>query len=296
MGFVTPALLAGAALVALPIVLHLIMRREVQRLTFPALRFVQQRRSVNQHRLRLRQLLLLALRCAIIAFLAFALARPTLRGSAAAQKEGAAPATALVFDNSLRMQYEQDDKTRLQKAKELAGWLINQLPAETPITVVDRGGRQRGQDLDHEAAELRVERLEASAVARPFGEALSDATRWLETKKDFRGEVYAFTDMSAEAWPQDVLSQFAKSLDQLPGANVYLIDVGSKEPKNIGLGALKLSSERIAPGGLLQLSTGLVSTNKDGKEKETTVELFVNESTGNPEKSGQQTAPPPGRG
>ena len=38
-------MLAGAALIALPIVLHLIMRREVQRLTFPALRFVQQRRA-----------------------------------------------------------------------------------------------------------------------------------------------------------------------------------------------------------------------------------------------------------
>ena len=89
MGFVTPALLAGAALMALPIVLHLIMRRESKLLKFPALRFVQQRRMMNQHRLRLRQLLLLALRCAIIALLAFALARPTLRGSGAAGKEGA---------------------------------------------------------------------------------------------------------------------------------------------------------------------------------------------------------------
>src|SRR5215210_2457636 len=128
MGFVTPALLAGAALIAVPIVLHLIMRREVQRLKFPALRFVQQRRNMNQHRLRLRHLLLLALRCAIIAFLAFALARPTLRGSGSGGKEGAPPATAFVFDNSLRMQYEQDGKTRLGKAKELAAWMMNQLP------------------------------------------------------------------------------------------------------------------------------------------------------------------------
>src|SRR5207253_10912371 len=88
MGFVTPALLGGAALVALPIVLHLIMRREAKLFKFPALRFVQQRRTLNQHRLRLRHLLLLALRCAIIAFLAFALARPTLRGSGAAGKGG----------------------------------------------------------------------------------------------------------------------------------------------------------------------------------------------------------------
>src|SRR3954463_5571801 len=288
MGFVTPALLGGAALIALPIVLHLIMRRETQRIKFPALRFVQQRRNQNQHRLQLRHWLLLALRCAIIAFLAFALARPTLRGSAAAQKEGAAPATALVFDNSLRMQYEQDDKTRLQKAKELAGWLVNQLPAETPITVVDRGGRQRGQDLDHEAAELRIDRLEVSAVARPMGEALNDAIRWLETKKDFRGEIYAFTDMSAEAWPQDSVSQFAKSLDQVPGANVYLIDVGAKEPKNIGLGGLKLSSERIAPGGLLRLSTEVVTSEPPIKESQTTVELFVSDGANKPEKRGEQ--------
>src|ERR1700752_2583256 len=99
MGFVTPALLAGSALIALPFVLHLIMRRGGQQLKFPALRFVQQRRTLNQHRLRLRHLLLLALRCAIIAFLAFALARPTLRGAGAAGKEGASPASALVFDN-----------------------------------------------------------------------------------------------------------------------------------------------------------------------------------------------------
>ena len=45
--------LIGAAL-ALPIVLHLIMRREPRKLVFPALRFVEQRRTMNQHRLRLR--------------------------------------------------------------------------------------------------------------------------------------------------------------------------------------------------------------------------------------------------
>src|SRR4051812_40532169 len=96
MGFVTPALIGGAALVALPIVLHLIMRRKTKLVKFPALRFVQQRRMMNQHRLRLRQLLLLALRCAIIAILALALARPTLRGSVGAGKEGAAVFPALL--------------------------------------------------------------------------------------------------------------------------------------------------------------------------------------------------------
>ena len=145
MGFITPLLLAGAALIALPIVLHLIMRQEPKRLLFPALRFVQQRRTLNQHRLRLRHWLLLALRCAIIALLAFALARPTLRGSGAAGKEGSPLAAAFVFDNSLRMQYEYENKSRMQQAKELAKWLLEQIPADRPVTIVDRAGQQRGQ-------------------------------------------------------------------------------------------------------------------------------------------------------
>jgi hypothetical protein len=158
MGFVTPALLGGAILVAVPIVLHLIMRREAQHLQFPALRFVQRRQTLNQHRLRLRHWLLLALRCALIALMAFALARPTLRGSGVAGQEGQPIAAALVFDNSLRMQYEHENQTRLAKAKELAEWLLEQLPTEGPITVVDRSGKFRGADLDRAAAELRVER------------------------------------------------------------------------------------------------------------------------------------------
>src|SRR3954453_3418762 len=288
MGFVTPALLAGAALIAVPIVLHLIMRREAQRIKFPALRFVQQRRNLNQHRLQLRHWLLLALRCAIIVFLAFALAHPTLRGSGAAGKAGASTAAALVFDNSLRMQYEQDDKTRLAKAKDLAEWLVNQLPPESPVTIVDRARRQRGQDLDHDAVELRIERMELGAAVRPMSDALGDAIRWLETKKDYRGEVYVFTDMAAEAWPEETLAKFAKSLDELPGANVYLIDVGAAEPKDVGLGRLKLSSERIAPGGLLQLNTELNVTGPHDKANETTVELFVGDGNGKPDKRGQQ--------
>jgi hypothetical protein len=288
MGFVTPALLGGALLVAVPIVLHLIMRREAQRLKFPALRFVEQRRTLNQHRLRLRHLLLLALRCAIIAFLAFALARPTLRGLGAAGREGSPLAVALAFDDSLRMQYEQNDLTRFQKAKDLARWLIDQLPPECPLTVIDRSGRQRGQDLDRDAAELHVERLEMSPAVRPMGEAVNDAIRWLEAKQDVRGEIYVFTDMASEAWQQDSLTQLSKSLDELPGTNIYLIDVGADGSKNLGLGRLKLSSERIAPGGLLQINTDLQVTGGAGKQSEATVELFVDDGSERPDKRGQQ--------
>ena len=72
MAFMHAALLGGIALIAVPIVLHLIMRQKPKHLEFPALRFIKQRENSNRRRLRLRHLLLLLLRCAAIALLAFA--------------------------------------------------------------------------------------------------------------------------------------------------------------------------------------------------------------------------------
>ena len=150
MGFVTPALLAGALLVAVPIALHLIMRRQAQQLVFPALRFIQQRKTLNQHRLQLRHLVLLALRCAVIALLAFALARPTLRTAGAVAQEDRPIAAVLVFDNSLRMNYVHENQTRLERAQELAAWLLGQVRAETPVAVVDRATPYVSRDGDRQ--------------------------------------------------------------------------------------------------------------------------------------------------
>ena len=61
MSFVAPGLLFGMALLAVPVVLHLIMRQRPRQVPFPPLRFLQVRREANQRRLRLRHLLLLLL-------------------------------------------------------------------------------------------------------------------------------------------------------------------------------------------------------------------------------------------
>lgn len=289
MGFVTPALLGGMLLVGLPIVLHLIMRRDAKHFLFPALRFVQLRRSVNQHRLRLRQLLLLALRCAIIVLLALALARPTLLGAGGTGKEGGPIAAVLVFDNSLRMDYQHQNQSRLQQAQELAGWLLEQLPAEGPITIVERTGRHRGQALDRTAAELRVERLQTSPVVRPMDEVLRDTADWLREQDGYRGEIYVFTDLAEVEWPDDTLADFAGQLDQLPDVNVYLIDVGLQRPRNLGLGELKLSGQQLTPGSLLQLQTELHSSGAAASNGEVGVELYVGEGSAAPQKRGQQT-------
>src|SRR5437762_12786297 len=82
MAFVNLSLLLGGAFIAIPVVLHLIMRQRPKQLVFPALRFVHERRLANQRRLQLRHWLLLALRCGALGLLVLALARPSVASGA----------------------------------------------------------------------------------------------------------------------------------------------------------------------------------------------------------------------
>ncbi len=78
MAFVNLSLLVGGVLVAIPVVLHLMMRQRPKQFVFPALRFIHERRLANQRRLQLRHWLLLALRCGAVGLLVLALARPSV--------------------------------------------------------------------------------------------------------------------------------------------------------------------------------------------------------------------------
>src|SRR5436190_7177364 len=78
MAFLNVSLLLGGALFAIPVVLHLIMRKKPKHLVFPAVRFVKVRLESNTRRLQLRRWLLLALRCAAVIIPALALARPSV--------------------------------------------------------------------------------------------------------------------------------------------------------------------------------------------------------------------------
>src|SRR5438552_18644180 len=78
MSFVHPLLLGGLLLVCIPVLIHLIMQQKPKHLPFPAFRFLLQKQRTNQRRLRLRHLLLLALRMLLVTAICLALARPKL--------------------------------------------------------------------------------------------------------------------------------------------------------------------------------------------------------------------------
>jgi hypothetical protein len=111
MGFLAPWFLASAAAVGLPIYLHLLQRHRTTPRPFSSLMFFERRTQSSVKQRRLRYLLLLAFRLAMILLLALAFANPFINRSAASMTGD--KLDLLVIDDSFSMRAG----TRLADAK-----------------------------------------------------------------------------------------------------------------------------------------------------------------------------------
>ena len=98
MSFLTPLFLIGAALIALPIVLHLMRRDVAPPVPFTAVRLLRKSTVDRTRRHRLRDLLLLAARVCALLLLAASFARPYVAGAPASGRT-----TVVAIDRSFSM-------------------------------------------------------------------------------------------------------------------------------------------------------------------------------------------------
>ena len=106
MAFLNPLFLFGLLATGIPLVIHLWNRRRVVTIDFSSLIFITAAHRENARRFQLRQLLILLLRMAIVAFIALALARPFLTLGLPVVSVRAKTDVIIVLDNSYSMAYQ----------------------------------------------------------------------------------------------------------------------------------------------------------------------------------------------
>lgn len=133
MSFINPLILAAGLLaIAIPIAIHLLMRRRRKPTPWAAMRFLAEAMRKRKRRLQLERLLLLAVRCLLVAAIALALGRPMVRGLAGDSPFGSAAVTlAIVIDDSIAAgANDGGDTTALDRHKEMALELLESLSPE----------------------------------------------------------------------------------------------------------------------------------------------------------------------
>ncbi len=105
MSLLSPLFLAGALLIAGPIIFHLIRRATKDRIRFSATQFLRESPPRLERKSRIQNPWLLALRCLVIGLLAFAFGRPFIESNLPISPNLSPPETvALIIDTSASMQ------------------------------------------------------------------------------------------------------------------------------------------------------------------------------------------------
>jgi Aerotolerance regulator N-terminal/von Willebrand factor type A domain len=240
MSFIHPLLLGGLVLIGIPIVVHLIMRQQPKHLIFPAFRFLQLRQRTNQRKLRLRHLILLALRMLLIALMCVALARPKLfsdRFGFLGDEQNAT--VVLVVDTSVSMEYTVAGKSRLDEAKARAMELLDELGDSSRIAILDTADPVAEWALSRAAARERILDLKTRAGNRSVTESLDIAFRLFaspellepgeEAKPRF---IYVFSDRTPGSWEGGRVVDLKTRVERLPDPKprMVYVDVGVGQP------------------------------------------------------------------
>lgn len=130
MNFLHPSLaLAGAIGVAIPIVIHLLMRRRRTPVPWAAMRFLLEAYKKQRRRMQVEQLLLLMARCLLVALIGAAIAVP-LTGALSGKSRGPR-SVVLVLDNSVTSgAADGSGKPALERSKQRALAVLDQLTSE----------------------------------------------------------------------------------------------------------------------------------------------------------------------
>jgi hypothetical protein len=229
MTFVFPIVLGGLALLAVPVLIHLILRQKPRTLPFPAFRFLLQRHKTNLRKLRLRHLLLLALRMLLLAAACLALARPKILSESLRLNADSPVAAVLIFDTSYSMEYKvPGGVTRLEEAKKRGLELLDELPEGSRVAVLDTAENapsSRGAwYLSPAQARDCIDGLRLRPANAPVTTRLENGYRLLADlaqSDDGRGRslprlLCVFSDRTRACWDGGRLARLQEAAEQVP--------------------------------------------------------------------------------
>ncbi len=248
-GFLNNTLLWGAILAGIPILIHLLSKRRYRRLRWAAQEWLLAALKKSARRIKLEQLLLLALRTLLILFVVIAIARPYSERPALAVLAPRRTHRVVVLDASLSMGVSLGGVSRFERAVELAGAIarmsrrgdgLSIILAQRPARVVIPG-----PDVQTEAALAELAALRVTHGQADLAGALNLAAQLFASSRNPNRELYILTDLQRSTWTaQEIAPSILAELG--PETAVIVVDVGGEvEVPNIAILDLRLD-DRLA--------------------------------------------------
>lgn len=242
-------MLGWLAAAAVPILIHLWSRRKYREVSWAAMEYLLAAVQLRSRRLRFEQWLLLAIRTALIVLIVLAVAEPYAERSGFAVTSNGHAHRLLVVDGSYSMGYQPTDKTRFERAKELARQIVEQSPQGDGFTLVLMSSPPRivvetpaiePNEIIREIDNLQLQHTSADlpATITAIRQVIEGVGR--ENSRLAQHEVYFLTDLQRVTWapklPEAAAAEFQRQTADLSRtASLFLIDLGQPQAENLAV-------------------------------------------------------------
>lgn len=249
-GFGNLLMLGWLAAAAAPILIHLWNKRRYREVSWAAIEYLLAALRKNSRRMRIEQLLLLAVRTLIIVLLVLAVARPYLERLGLPFAPGQRTLKVLVVDGSYSMGYKPTDKSRFERAKQLATQIVEEssqgdaftlvLMGSPPAVIVGTPAVEPGGFLEE------IENLKLPHGGADLPATLAHVERICQAAEPaglVRTEVYFLTDLGRNTWVPDVkdpqAADYRRRIERLSEqASLVVLDLGQAGSENLAVTAV----------------------------------------------------------
>ena len=255
MTFLSTGMLFGLGALLVPVIIHLWRQRRVVQVRFSTLRFLKIAAARTSRSSRIENVLLLFLRCLLLALLVLAAARPVLSSGSARLLGGEVPRTVvLAIDNSASMSCRVNGATRLESSKALALAVIDHLKPGDDVAVMAIGGTPQllvaEPTLDHRVARQMVGSILPGESLSDFPSVFREASKIVARGTHGLRELYFFTDSQETAWRFDPKPVFGEAWEK-SGLRPVVVRPDNFNPPNAAVANVKISAPFAAAGSPL---------------------------------------------
>jgi hypothetical protein len=243
MAFLSPFLIWGIALGAIPLIIHILNRRRFRRVEWAPMHYLKLTIQRNRRRIQLEQLLLLLLRIALPMLLFFFVARPVVNPTGLEQWLGSRARTSQVVlvDDSLSMGSRAGDSTAFSRAQQAAAALLSSVRPQDRCTLLAASAPRT--PVVHEVEGSKRDELSAAVASLSLGATHVAWSTVLESTLEVMKsctyptkQLTILTDLRKSGWDKSASGIGRRYGDA--GVKLRLVDVGADDIANVSVAAL----------------------------------------------------------
>lgn len=238
MTFLHTIFLTALAASTIPILLHILSRQRLPLIKFSSLEFLLKLQKRKARRIKIRQLILLAIRTLAVIAVVLVFARPALQSSGSSSS-AASVEIVIVLDNGIASLAESKDGQLFRLAKEYARELIELADAGDYITLIPAAQPQLTAGVPAGQRDLiydRLDRVEPCFYPPDLERSLTLADSILSNSQLFNRELYLVSPFYGEDWDSLRWEPFSEAV------RGYIIVFGPERLDNLSVSEVNIQS------------------------------------------------------